>query len=230
MSAVTAPGLAERFRKASDWAVYSCTAPSSARACAPLDANSAGTATGDDVSVASDRIAPGDKSERANGAPKFELLATSKRLASSTSPGRVSAANSRLSRIGPPGWKKPTGLRAPAPGIPDATSLAVSRCGRSSPGVSGVLATSGTAVAPGGGSADCPLQPSSCPSRIVQLRWPSEKVARPVSGLKTAWPRLVFWIARPVASTSAHAVGEPISLGSCRARPTNAPAKDVAVP
>ena len=69
---------------------------------------------------------PAASRRRARGAPKFDVLATSSRSGSRIAPSRVVAANSRLSWIGPPAWKLPTGLSAPAPGMPVASTRPVS--------------------------------------------------------------------------------------------------------
>src|SRR5262245_50983211 len=75
-----------------------------------------------------DSTEPSGASARAGGAPKFDVPATSTRFASRMRPGCVKAANSALSRIGPPGWNVPTGETAPAPGMPTATTRAVREC------------------------------------------------------------------------------------------------------
>ena len=100
--AEAAPGDVTEFRKAGLCAVKSCTRPFKATAWLPAAANVAGTA----------KVAPSGSMEstdpsgalvRASGAPKLDVLVTSTRLGSRIRPGWVNAANSGLSRIGPPG-------------------------------------------------------------------------------------------------------------------------------
>jgi len=122
-SAVAAPGLFTPLRKAGLCAAYSRTAPPRALACPPAAAKPSGTATGP-ARRSRDRMAPCGSSERASGAPKFEVLATNSRVRSRISPGAVRAAKAALSWKGPPRWKVPTCVIAEAPGIPLATTWA----------------------------------------------------------------------------------------------------------
>ena len=128
MSAVAASGLVRRLTNAGDCAVRTWTAPPSARACGRRRLRTAaGPRSVRRASVAIERTEPAAQPARARGAPKFEVLATSSRSGSRIAPARVVAAKSRLSWIGPPAWKSPTGLSAPAPGMPVASTRPVSR-------------------------------------------------------------------------------------------------------
>src|SRR5215510_884158 len=126
--AEAALGEVTELRNAGLCAVNSWIRPLSALAWPPALAKPAGTTTVA-PSGSIDRIEPSATSGCARGAPKFELEATRMRLASRIRPGWVNAANSGLSRIGPPGWNVPTGATAPAPAMPTATTRAVSAGG-----------------------------------------------------------------------------------------------------
>src|SRR5450432_666231 len=85
--------------------------------------------------TSSESTAPGASVGRASGAPKFEVLATSKRVGSRTMPGAEAAARAGLSCSGLPGWNVPTGVTAPAPGMPRATTLTTDAANSSDPNV-----------------------------------------------------------------------------------------------
>lgn len=228
-----APRAETRFRKAGACAVYSRAAPPSAAAWPPATAKPAGTVSAARRSVASERMAPGDQSARARGAPKFDELATSRRVGSSTRPGRVVFANERLSWIGPPAWKVPTGLSAPGSGMPAASVRASSRTVpiAASTDPAGAAGRSAVARASARGWVVAPAHSSSRDPPIAQLRRPSENVTCPVAAVRVATPRVVRWTVSPVArSTFAQPSGAPMSVISCRESGRKAPANAGARP